>query len=251
MRVILVKLIAGGFGSGARRCLRWCSGARPSAPGEFLVPGVVDSLGQELLGLGDEPGQGVQPDGGVAEPVGGAEPGELVDRVGEDRQTACALRPHTVKPQSRTGPLPCRDRDQARSPAGIGWTTGRTPAPHPGPVSVPAVVLITPMRQSRINSAQEAATPGRRLQVLHPHHAQRLGLVWSQRVSADRVAQALERLSLSVTSTGRVTANGYSITSAISALRGRFRARGWSGDGEEHLFAEQLDDGQAGVGDGL
>jgi hypothetical protein len=31
-------------------------------PGEFLVAGVVDGLGQELFGLGDEAGQGVQPD---------------------------------------------------------------------------------------------------------------------------------------------------------------------------------------------
>jgi hypothetical protein len=39
----------------------------------------VDGVGQELLGLGDEAGQGVEADGGVTEPVGGAEPGELVD----------------------------------------------------------------------------------------------------------------------------------------------------------------------------
>ena len=41
-------------------------------PGEFLVWGVVDGRGQQLPGLGDEAGQGVQPDGGVAKPVGGA-----------------------------------------------------------------------------------------------------------------------------------------------------------------------------------
>ena len=50
----------------------------------------MDGLGQELLGLGDEAGQGVQPDGGVAEPVGGAQPGELVDRLGEDLQAVVA-----------------------------------------------------------------------------------------------------------------------------------------------------------------
>ena len=50
-------------------------------PGEFLVAGVMDGTGQELLGLGDQAGQGVQADGGVAEPVGGAEPGELFYRV--------------------------------------------------------------------------------------------------------------------------------------------------------------------------
>jgi hypothetical protein len=53
-------------------------------PGEFLVAGVVDGLGQELSGLGDEAGQRVQPDGGVAEPVGGASLGEAVDRLVED-----------------------------------------------------------------------------------------------------------------------------------------------------------------------
>jgi hypothetical protein len=31
-----------------------------SAQGEFLVAGVVDGLGQGLLGLGDKAGQGVQ-----------------------------------------------------------------------------------------------------------------------------------------------------------------------------------------------
>jgi hypothetical protein len=29
-------------------------------PGEFLVAGVVDGFGEELLGLGDEAGQGVE-----------------------------------------------------------------------------------------------------------------------------------------------------------------------------------------------
>ena len=54
------------------------------APGEFLIAGVVDGVGQELLGLGDEAGQGVQVDGGVAGPVGGAPAGEVVDRLGDD-----------------------------------------------------------------------------------------------------------------------------------------------------------------------
>jgi len=56
----------------------------------FLVAGVVDGLGQELLGLGDEAGQGVQPDSGVAEPVGRAQAGEVVDRVGEDLEAVVA-----------------------------------------------------------------------------------------------------------------------------------------------------------------
>ena len=50
----------------------------------------MDGLGQEVFGLGDQAGQGVQPDGGVAEPVGGAEPGEVVDRLGEDVQAVVA-----------------------------------------------------------------------------------------------------------------------------------------------------------------
>ena len=32
----------------------------------FLVTGFADGVGQELLGLGDEAGQSVQPDGGIA-----------------------------------------------------------------------------------------------------------------------------------------------------------------------------------------
>ena len=59
-------------------------------PGEFLVAGVVDGLGQELLGLGDQAGEGVQPDGGIAEPVGRAEPGELVNRLVKDVQAVLA-----------------------------------------------------------------------------------------------------------------------------------------------------------------
>ena len=50
----------------------------------------MDGLGQELLGLGDEAGQGVQPDGGVAEPVGRAEGGEAVDRLVEDLEAVVA-----------------------------------------------------------------------------------------------------------------------------------------------------------------
>jgi hypothetical protein len=45
---------------------------------------VVDGLGQELAGRGDQVGQGVQPDGGVAEPAAGAEPGELTGGLVED-----------------------------------------------------------------------------------------------------------------------------------------------------------------------
>ena len=50
----------------------------------------MDGLGQELFGLGDQAGQGVQPDGGVAEPVGRAQPGELVDRLVEDVEAVLA-----------------------------------------------------------------------------------------------------------------------------------------------------------------
>jgi hypothetical protein len=68
MSVILVKLImvcrgGGGGGGGVEQFA-------DLGPGEFLVAGVVDRLGQELPGLDDEAGQGVEADGGVAEPVG-------------------------------------------------------------------------------------------------------------------------------------------------------------------------------------
>jgi hypothetical protein len=59
-------------------------------PGEFLVTGLVDGLGQELLGLGDEAGQGVEADGGISQPVGGAQPGERIDRVVEDVEAVVA-----------------------------------------------------------------------------------------------------------------------------------------------------------------
>jgi hypothetical protein len=53
--VILVKLIVdcSGSGGGVEELV-------DLGPGQFLVAGVADSLGQELLGLGDEAGQGVQ-----------------------------------------------------------------------------------------------------------------------------------------------------------------------------------------------
>ncbi len=61
-------------------------------PGELLVAGVVDGLRQELFGLGDEAGQGVQADGGVAGPVGGAEASELVDCLVKDLEAVLAGR---------------------------------------------------------------------------------------------------------------------------------------------------------------
>jgi len=90
MRVIVVELVmvvpvaAGCGGSG---------GAEEFAdlgPGEFLVAGVVDGLGQQLLCLGDEAGQGVQVDGGVTEPGGGAQAGEVIDRLAEDVEAVVA-----------------------------------------------------------------------------------------------------------------------------------------------------------------
>jgi hypothetical protein len=59
-------------------------------PGEFLVAGVMDGPGQELLGLGDEAGQRVQADCGAAEPAGGAQPGEVIDRLAEDVEAVVA-----------------------------------------------------------------------------------------------------------------------------------------------------------------
>jgi hypothetical protein len=90
MPVILVKLIMACSGSGGPR---WRGGAEELAdlgPGEFLVAGVVDGLGQELLGLGDEAGQGVEMDGGVAKPVGRADLSEAVDRVAENLEAVVA-----------------------------------------------------------------------------------------------------------------------------------------------------------------
>ena len=50
----------------------------------------MDALGQELLGLGDEAGQGVEVDGGITEPVGGAQAGRRFDRVVEDVKAVVA-----------------------------------------------------------------------------------------------------------------------------------------------------------------
>src|SRR5260221_2898947 len=44
----------------------------------------MDGLREELPGLGDQAGQDVQANGGVAEPAGRAQPGEAVDRFVED-----------------------------------------------------------------------------------------------------------------------------------------------------------------------
>jgi len=69
MRVIVVKLIMGCSGSGGLLWQRLCRGARQS--GSRWVPGRGRRgwLGAGAAGLGDEAGQGVQVDGGVAEPV--------------------------------------------------------------------------------------------------------------------------------------------------------------------------------------
>src|SRR5215471_14906837 len=91
MRVIVVKLIMGCFRSGRAAVAAVVPRCSPIwAQVSSLVSGVADGLGQQLLGLGDEAGQGVQPDGGVAQPVGGAQAGELVDRVVEGLQAVVA-----------------------------------------------------------------------------------------------------------------------------------------------------------------
>jgi hypothetical protein len=66
MPVILVKLIMACSGGACRCCGGGVEEVADLGPGEFLVAGVVDGLGQELLGLGDEAGWRVQMDGGVA-----------------------------------------------------------------------------------------------------------------------------------------------------------------------------------------
>jgi hypothetical protein len=68
-------------------------------PGEFLLAGVVEGFGQELLGLGDEAGQGVQSDGGIAEPAGCALPGEAAGRFGEGLQAVVAGRGRAIWPR--------------------------------------------------------------------------------------------------------------------------------------------------------
>jgi hypothetical protein len=90
MRVIVVKSIMACSGSGV---LLWGGCVEEFAdlgPGEFLVSGVMNRLGQELAGLGDQAGEGVQPGGGVAEPVGGAQPGEVIDGLVEDLEAVVA-----------------------------------------------------------------------------------------------------------------------------------------------------------------
>src|SRR5215831_783452 len=110
MPVIVVKLIMVGSGSGG--------GVEELAglgPGEFLVAGAVDGLGQELLGLGDEAGQGVQADGGVTEPVGGAQPGEVVDGFAEDGEAVVA--------GGRGGQLAGAGQSQGRAGHDASWPT--------------------------------------------------------------------------------------------------------------------------------
>jgi hypothetical protein len=53
-------------------------------PGEALVAGGRDGLGDHGVGLGEEAGEGVQVDAGVAEALRGAQPGEGLDGVGDD-----------------------------------------------------------------------------------------------------------------------------------------------------------------------
>jgi len=90
MPVILVKLIMACSGSGVPRGGGGVEELADLGPGVFLDAGVVDGLGHGLLGLGDEAGQGVQVDGGVAGPAGGAGLGEAVDRLAEDLEAVVA-----------------------------------------------------------------------------------------------------------------------------------------------------------------
>src|SRR6516162_4953366 len=118
MHVIFVKLgslfmacsvAAGGGGGGGAQELA------DLGPGEFLVAGVVNGRGQELLGLGDEAGQGVQVDGGVAEPIGGAQPGEGIDRLVEDGEAVVA--------GDRCGELAGAGQAQCRLVHEASWST--------------------------------------------------------------------------------------------------------------------------------
>jgi hypothetical protein len=72
----------------------------------------VDGLGQELFGLRDEAGEGVQPDARVAEPVGGALPGEAFGCFAEDFEAVLA------GPRSRSesyGSACCKPRASAKA----------------------------------------------------------------------------------------------------------------------------------------
>ena len=83
-------------GSGLRACadgvpVAACCGRAGEAeqlsdlvPGQFLVAGLGDGVGQQSLGLDEQAGQGVRVDRGVAEPVRRAECGECGDGVAED-----------------------------------------------------------------------------------------------------------------------------------------------------------------------
>src|SRR6266700_7431878 len=53
-------------------------------PGVALIACLADGLGDHLLGLGDEAGEGMQADRAVAERVGGAQCGEGLEGFGED-----------------------------------------------------------------------------------------------------------------------------------------------------------------------
>ena len=70
MPVSGVKLIMACSGIGVPQLRRCCQELADLDPGEFLVAGVTDGLGQELLGMGGEASQSVQADGGITEPVG-------------------------------------------------------------------------------------------------------------------------------------------------------------------------------------
>src|SRR6478672_9491142 len=74
-----MRPIATGWGGG-----RGVEQLADLVPGELLVACVADSVWEQTFGLGEQAGQGVQADAGVAEPVESAPAGEGVDGVGED-----------------------------------------------------------------------------------------------------------------------------------------------------------------------
>ena len=68
-RVIPVKLIIGGSAASCCRVGGQAEELADLGPGEALVAGVGDGLGQQCVGLGEQAGQGVQVDAAVPVPV--------------------------------------------------------------------------------------------------------------------------------------------------------------------------------------
>jgi hypothetical protein len=91
MHVIFVKLIMACSGSGGRRWRRWCPGTRRSGfQVSYWSRASWTAWGRSCWAWAMRLARAVQAGGGVAGPVGGAQPGEGVDRLGEDGEAVVA-----------------------------------------------------------------------------------------------------------------------------------------------------------------